>query len=72
MAIDVTINGEAKTVDEDGVSVAALLEREKVKQPEMVPVQLNGKILRREQFVSSQVHDGDTVEFLYYMGGGGR
>ena len=35
-----------------------------------VTVELNGEILERESFATTQVKDGDEVEFLYFMGGG--
>jgi sulfur carrier protein len=36
----------------------------------MVTVELNGSILRRDDFASIKVKKGDAVEFLYFMGGG--
>ena len=49
-----------------------LLRELRVQTPEYVSVELNGQILDRQQFASQVVAEGDTVEFLYYMGGGGR
>lgn len=43
-----------------------------VKMKEYVTVQLNDEILSRDDFDKIIVKDGDTVEFLYYMGGGSR
>ena len=64
-----TINGTG--TDITGVStVAGLLVDQKVKMPDMVSVELNGEILERTRFESTPVKDGDTVEFLYFMGGG--
>lgn len=65
-----TINGEEKTLDLKEPTVTELLSSEHVKQPEMVSVQLNGRILRRPEFGETRVRDGDAVEFLYFMGGG--
>ena len=40
--------------------------------PDMVSVELNGEYLDRDVFDSTPVKDGDEVEFLYFMGGGGQ
>ncbi len=52
------------------VTVTELLIDRKVKMPDMVSVELNGKILRRSAFEVTVLNDGDHVEFLYFMGGG--
>lgn len=63
------INGE--DVDsKDGISVSQLLVEQNVKMPEMVSVELNGNIVRRENFDTTNLNEGDKVEFLYFMGGG--
>ena len=64
-----TING--KDVETNGSStVTELLKEQKVKWPNMVSVELNGTILKRETFASTALAEGDQVEFLYFMGGG--
>lgn len=63
------INAEEVTLDEE-VTVTELLKARSVKMPEMVSVELNGRILRRPEFDTARVADGDKVEFLYFMGGG--
>jgi len=65
----IQINGQAKEAP-DGLNVTALIAHEKIKQPLMVSVEHNGDILDREAFETTTVKDGDTVEFLYFMGGG--
>ena len=40
--------------------------------PDMVPVQLNGTIVDRNAFPAMQVRENDSVDFLYFMGGGGH
>jgi sulfur carrier protein len=40
--------------------------------PDMVSVELNGKILKRSDFETTALNEGDKVEFLYFMGGGGK
>jgi len=36
----------------------------------MVTVELNSKMLERDELGSTVVRDGDAIEFLFYMGGG--
>ncbi len=65
-----TINGEKIGFD-SALTVTELLKEHKVQMPDMVSVELNGDILKRSQFDQIVLKDGDTVEFLYFMGGGG-
>ena len=66
------INGREDTIDRPALSVVELLELKDVENPDMVSVQLNGKILGREAFGNTKIADGDQVEFLYFMGGGAK
>jgi sulfur carrier protein len=63
------INGEDAN-SKDGISVSELLVEQNVKMPDMVSVELNGNIVRREIFDTTNLNEGDKVEFLYFMGGG--
>lgn len=63
------VNGETQEYEGE-LSVEALLKKCAVKMPEMVSVELNGQIIPRDQYADVLVSDGDTVEFLYFMGGG--
>ena len=67
--MNLIINGEAAQCS-DNVSVSQLLVEQEVKMPDMVSVELNGEIVRRENFESTTLKENDKVEFLYYMGGG--
>ena len=64
-----TANGK-ETVFDEALTVSELLVRLSVKMPDMVSVELNGRILRRPEFETTTLGDGDSVEFLYFMGGG--
>ncbi|MBN1359383.1 MAG: sulfur carrier protein ThiS [Sedimentisphaerales bacterium] len=63
------VNGEEVSLAE-GLTVTELLKDRRVKMPEMVSVELNGRILRRSEFDTTSIAEGDKVEFLYFMGGG--
>ncbi len=56
----------------DGLAVSKLLVGQNVKMPDMVSVELNGKILKRNDFETTTLKEGDKLEFLYFMGGGKR
>lgn len=64
------INGENESIDKEQLTVSDLLTMKEVKMPEMVSVELNGDILDREAFATTQLKNDDEVEFLYFMGGG--
>lgn len=40
--------------------------------PEMVSVEVNDRIIKKDEFTSTLLKEGDRVEFLYFMGGGCR
>ena len=67
--MQITINGKPAE-SSDNITVVELLKEQKVEAPEYVSVELNGEILDRADFATAVVSDGDTVEFLYFMGGG--
>ncbi len=55
---------------EEGISVSDLIKLEDVETPEYVTVTLNDEFLESGTFADTILKDGDTVEFLYFMGGG--
>ena len=66
-----TVNGETLELDKS-INIKELLVVAKADQPEYVTVQLNGEFVDHSGFEDTFVKDGDTVEFLYFMGGGAR
>ena len=65
----ITVSGETKDVA-DGITVTELMEQEKVETPEYVSVSVNEEFISGGDFSSTKLKEGDTVEFLYFMGGG--
>lgn len=63
------VNGEPQEV-ETPITVAGIIELNKIAEPEMVSVQLNEEFVERADFASTQLNEGDYVDFLYFMGGG--
>ncbi len=65
----ITVAGVEKEVA-DGLTVAQLIVDEKVETPQYVTVTINDDFVESNTFESTVLKDGDTVEFLYFMGGG--
>lgn len=65
----ITVAGVQKEVA-DGLTVAQLIVDEKVETPQYVTVTINDEFVENGTFESTVLKDGDTVEFLYFMGGG--
>jgi sulfur carrier protein len=63
----VTINGKPEEVA--GGTVLEVLKTKDV-EPQMVAVELNAKILGRDELGSTPLKEGDALEILFYMGGG--
>ncbi|MFZ5864142.1 MAG: sulfur carrier protein ThiS [Nitrospirota bacterium] len=64
----VKLNGKSEDIPE--TTVFDLLKARNI-EPQMVSVEHNLKILEKEEFAATKIRDGDTIEILYYMGGGG-
>ncbi len=67
--MQIKVNGASQAI-EVGLNIAGLLVRNKVEQPDMVSVQLNGEFVQRDRVAATVLKEGDEVEFLYFMGGG--
>jgi sulfur carrier protein len=67
----ISVNGKPQEL-ESPVSITELIKLNNVLQPSMVSIQLNGQFVNRDDFDSTQVSDGDELDFLYFMGGGQR
>ncbi|MGN1110494.1 MAG: sulfur carrier protein ThiS [Oscillospiraceae bacterium] len=65
----ITVAG-VKKEKADGLTVAQLIEQENVETPQYVTVTINDEFVESGAFVSTTLKDGDSVEFLYFMGGG--
>ena len=65
----IKVNGDSLELEKD-LTIQELLTLKEVKMPEMVTVEHNGEILDRTAFDTTQIKDGDEIEFLYFMGGG--
>lgn len=65
----ITVNGNVQEV-ETPITVAELIKLNNVLQPEMVSVQVNEEFVDRTDFDTRTLNDGDSIDFLYFLGGG--
>ena len=65
----IQVNGEAQEVQLP-VSLSELIKQNDVQQPEMVSVQVNEDFVDRSEWENTQIQEGDSVDFLFFMGGG--
>jgi sulfur carrier protein len=66
--LQIVVNGEAQEITPE-CTVFQLLEDKAVTLKAAV-VELNGEILKQEQWQSTFMHAGDSLEILVFMGGG--
>ncbi|MBQ8457986.1 MAG: sulfur carrier protein ThiS [Prevotella sp.] len=66
----IIVNGEAQEVQLP-LTLTELIKQNDVQQPEMVSVQVNEDFADRSEWDGIEIKEGDTVDFLYFMGGGG-
>ncbi len=66
--IPITLNGKPNRI-RPGMKVSDLLLKWKIR-PELVTVEINETILQKLDYETTEIKDGDRVEFVFYMGGG--
>ncbi len=65
--MQITINGKPEEMQAGTIMDILKL---KAIDPHMVAVELNARMVERDQLDTTAVKEGDHVEFLFYMGGG--
>lgn len=68
-SLRITVSGLAREV-RDGLTMTGLITLARVENPEYVTVVVNDVYVDRGDFERFELHEGDRVEFLYFMGGG--
>lgn len=66
----ISVNGKLVQIGLQSITITRLLELQKVEKPDMLSIQLNGHFVDKRVFATTQIKDNDTVDFLYFMGGG--
>ena len=67
--MNLNISGTQKKY-EDGITLAVLVEKEKIQTPQYVTASVNDEFISASDFENVTLKDGDNIEFLYFMGGG--
>ena len=65
----ITVAGNKKEVKE-GLTLPELIQLENVETPEYVTVSINEEFIQKDEEALIVPKEGDSVEFLYFMGGG--
>ena len=68
--IKLIVNGKSNEIGE-GSTLLQLIESLAL-NPKQVAVELNRIIVKRDQFESTVLQDGDEIELLHFVGGGNR
>ena len=66
--MQVWLNGEERTIDEN-VTLAALLDQLDL-APQRVAVEVNRDLVRRAEYPSTALREGDHIEIVTLVGGG--
>lgn len=66
--MNLTVNGQV-TEHQDNLTVAGLLRKLEI-EPLRVAVEVNLNIIRKQDYQTSVLHDGDSVEIVNFVGGG--
>ena len=69
MSANIVINGKNAEAKNDS-TISDILKERDIKEG-VVTVELNGEMLDKGKYSTSKIKDGDKLEFVYYMGGGG-
>ena len=67
--MQITVAGVKKEV-KDNITISELIVLENVETPEYVTVTVNDEFINSGRLNDTVLKDGDSVEFLYFMGGG--
>ena len=66
--IRLTINGKEREID--GETDLASFLRSHGRNPRLVVVELNGEIIRMNDYEATRLHDGDVLELAHMVAGG--
>ncbi|GAA6529005.1 MAG: sulfur carrier protein ThiS [Prevotella sp.] len=65
----IIVNDEKQEVNLP-LTLDKLIELNRVLQPDMLTVQVNSEFVEKEDYGTTELKEGDKVDFLYFMGGG--
>ena len=65
----IKVNGTELTLERE-ITIKELLNLQQVEMQDYVTAQINEELIDRKMFDSTTLKENDSVEFLYFMGGG--
>ena len=65
----ISLNNRPEEFDQDSITVAEMLETKKFSF-KMRVVKINGRFIKKEEYSTAIINDGDDVQMLYLMSGG--
>ncbi|MDR2638336.1 MAG: sulfur carrier protein ThiS [Helicobacteraceae bacterium] len=66
----ITINGESREVEE-GAAIASVIAALNIDEAKIAACALNARIVKREGWACEKLKEGDRLELLAFVGGGG-
>jgi thiamine biosynthesis protein ThiS len=67
--LQVEINGETRELNHNQIVLAELV-RELSLAPQRIAVEVNKRIVRRDEWEKTPINDGDRIEIVHFVGGG--
>jgi thiamine biosynthesis protein ThiS len=67
--MQVQINGETRQLNHNQIVLAELV-RELALAPQRIAVEVNKRIVRRDEWEQTVINDGDRIEIVHFVGGG--
>ena len=67
--VQVQINGEQREFSDSSLRLSELVERLAL-APQRIAIEINRQIVRRTDWQSTELSDGDKVEIVHFVGGG--
>jgi thiamine biosynthesis protein ThiS len=67
--MQVEINGETRELNQNQIVLAELV-RELALTPQRIAVEVNKRIVRRDEWEQTAINDGDRIEIVHFVGGG--
>ncbi len=69
MSMQITLNGEPKTLDASTATIHDLLNSLNIKQNN-VAIEVNLELVPRSTYQSHIINEGDKIEIIHFVGGG--
>jgi len=67
--VQIQINGEQREFAQSSIALSELIEQLSL-TPQRIAIEVNRQIIRRADWKSTNIRDGDRVEIVQFVGGG--